>query len=161
MPNMILSILTLLISFSSFASLQIYKEGLELLKQKRFTKAGTKFEEFIKTSPDHALKYRASFLWAESLRRGQNFNESTKAFEKLLQDSQFPGKMRSEILLGLSESYRGLGEEDRANRYLTQILVLFPESKTTEKVIRYYPNLQTRIRWQQEEFAKIEEGNSL
>src|SRR5690606_1744546 len=136
------------------ASIQNYRLGLNYFKDQRFTRASLLLESFIKENPKHPLAYKAQFYRGEALKRSQNYSEAAESFEDVILSFAATDSIKAQALFSMAESYQSIGDQGKAERIITQIMVLYPNSSISRKSQKKYPHLKTKLQRKVREFSR-------
>ncbi len=109
-----------------------YEQAKKYIEQKRYIRASEEFAKFMKYYPFHPLKYKAAFYRAEALRFSKSYPQAIRAYEYLL-SLRADENTKASSLLGMVFVYQELANQEKLQRYLNQLWVLYPQSQAAAK----------------------------
>lgn len=112
---------------------QIYKEGLEFLKNKNYDKAEASFDSVLRRFPQDKLAGNAQFWLGEVYYSRGQFKEAAVAFAKVYKDYK-DGPKGADGLLKLGMSMSELNNKEAACEAFMNIKTEFP--KAEERIIK-------------------------
>lgn len=111
----------------------IYKRGLDLMGEEKYTEAQGAFADFIRKFPQSDLADNAQYWIGECFYSQKNFKEAEAAFKSVRDHFPFGNKVPDAIYKE-ALCQRQLGEEDKAKATLRQLVAEYPDSEAAAKV---------------------------
>ncbi len=116
-------------SGSSQAEQKLYQKAFNLLRELRYDKSITAFNQFISTYPKGRYAHIAQYWVGEANYTQGNFKAAIKAYQDLI--SNYPKSPKvADAMLKIGYSYYELKDVSQAKLNLTQLIKLYPD--TTE-----------------------------
>ncbi len=116
-------------SGSSQAEQKLYQKAFNLLRELRYDKSITAFNQFIATYPKGRYAHIAQYWVGEANYTQGNFKAAIKAYQDLISDYSKSPKV-ADAMLKIGYSYYELKNVSQAKLNLTQLIKLYPD--TTE-----------------------------
>jgi tol-pal system protein YbgF len=111
----------------------IYKSGLDLMGEGKYTEAQGAFADFIRKFPQSDLADNAQYWIGECFYSQKNFKEAEVAFKSVRDHFPFGNKVPDAIYKE-ALCQRQMGEEEKAKATLKQLVADYPDSEAAAKV---------------------------
>ncbi len=111
----------------------VYKRGLDLMGEGKYTEAQGAFADFIRKFPQSDLADNAQYWIGECFYSQKNFKEAEAAFKSVRDHFPFGNKVPDAIYKE-ALCQRQLGEEEKAKATLGQLVAEYPDSEAAAKV---------------------------
>lgn len=121
----------IIIEDGSVAKNSIYSYAIELNRQKKYTEAREKFQEFITKYPKDELTGNAQYWIGETYYSINDMTAALGAFETVVE--KYPNSKKvPDAMLKIAYVYDKIGDKEKAVADLQNLIKLYPESKPAE-----------------------------
>lgn len=118
---------------------QHYESALQLFFGKNYQEAISRFENLMRSNPDHRLASNCQYWIGESYYAMRDYRRAINAFQEVMNYRRSYKFDDALIMSGLS--YMRLGDSIMAREHFQQLISRFPESEYTPKAMRYLGQL--------------------
>ena len=110
-----------------FAEQQAYQGAFDLLKSGRYDEAAVAFQQFIVEFPTGSYADNAQYWLGETFYITRRFEQAVQEFERLISTHPTSQKL-THALLKIGYAHDELGNDEAAERALTELIERYPES---------------------------------
>ena len=125
----------IIIEDSSAAKNSLYSYAIELNRQKKYSEARDKFQEFIDKYPNDELVGNAQYWIGETYYSVNDMNTALAAFEDVLK--KYPNSKKvPDAMLKIAYVYDNLGDREKAQSDLKNLINQYPKSKPASLAVQ-------------------------
>lgn len=122
---------------------RIYKEALNLVNKNRCEDAIPMFMEILENYPSHSLADNAAYWTGECYFKKKDYTSAINYYLMVIED--FPqGNKVPDAMLKLAITYEKIGMKEKSEKYLEELMRLYPLSECAREAKILLQNIKTR-----------------